>query len=129
MLLHAHTHTLKLKCRGDWGLVWGTLPTLLIKGVKFATVANRMISTEEKTKVITTLQKNGKDTGSTEVQVGILTARIKELTEHLKIHKKDNHSRRGLLQMVGKRKRFLGYLKENDYKSYEKLVKKLNLRG
>lgn len=88
-----------------------------------------MISTEEKTKVIKDLQINKNDTGSTEVQVGILTARITELTEHLKVHKKDNHSRRGLLQMVGKRKRLLSYLKENDYSAYEQLTKQLKLRG
>lgn len=101
----------------------------MIKGVKLATVANRMISTEEKSKVIKDLQKDKNDTGSTEVQVGILTARITELTEHLKTHKKDKHSRRGLLQMVGKRKRLLGYLKENDYTAHEELTKKLKLRG
>ena len=101
----------------------------MIKGVKLATVANRMISTEEKSKVIKDLQINKNDTGSTEVQVGILTARITELTEHLKTHKKDNHSRRGLLQMVGKRKRLLNYLKENDFTAYEQLTKQLKLRG
>ncbi len=88
-----------------------------------------MISTEEKSKVIKDLQKGKNDTGSTEVQIGILTARITELTEHLKTHKKDNHSRRGLLQMVGKRKRLLSYLKENDFAAHEKLTKKLKLRG
>jgi len=88
-----------------------------------------MISTEEKTKVIKDLQKGENDTGSTEVQIGILTARIADLTEHLKTHKKDNHSRRGLLQMVGKRKRLLSYLKENDFTAHEQLSKKLKLRS
>lgn len=88
-----------------------------------------MISSEEKTKVIKDLQRDKKDTGSTEVQVGILTARISQLTEHLKIHNKDNHSRRGLLQMVGQRKRLLKYLKENNFTSYQKLTKKLGIRG
>ena len=88
-----------------------------------------MISTEEKSKVIKDLQKDKNDTGSTEVQIGILTARITELTEHLKTHKKDNHSRRGLLQMVGKRKRLLSYLKDNDYTAYQELTKKLKIRG
>ncbi len=101
----------------------------MIKGVKLATVAHRMISTEDKTKVISDLQKDLKDTGSTAVQIGILTARITELTEHLKVHKKDNHSRRGLLQMVGKRKRLLSYLKESDFAAHEELTKKLKLRG
>jgi small subunit ribosomal protein S15 len=87
-----------------------------------------MISTEEKAKVIKDLAKDKKDTGSTEVQIGILTARINELTEHLKTHKKDNHSRRGLLQMVGKRKRLLSYLKANDFDSYQKITKKLKIR-
>lgn len=88
-----------------------------------------MISSEEKSKVITDLQRNKKDTGSTEVQVGILTARISDLTEHLKTHKKDNHSRRGLLQMVGQRKRLLKYLKDDNFTSYQELTKKLDLRG
>ena len=95
----------------------------------FDRIAPRMISSKEKSKVINDLQRSKDDTGSTEVQVGILTARIKDLTEHLKVHKKDNHSRRGLLQMVGRRKRLLGYLKENDFASYQKLTKKLNIRG
>jgi len=88
-----------------------------------------MITSEEKTKVIVGLRKDKKDTGSTEVQVGILTARITQLTEHLKLHKKDNHSRRGLLQMVGKRKRLLNYLKENNFTSYQELTKKLKIRS
>lgn len=87
-----------------------------------------MISTEEKAKVIKDLSKSKNDTGSAEVQVGILTARINDLTQHLKTHKKDNHSRRGLLQMVGKRKRLLGYLKDNDFDSYQKITKKLKIR-
>ncbi len=88
-----------------------------------------MISSEEKSKVIADLQRDKKDTGSTEVQVGILTARIKDLTEHLKIHKKDNHSRRGLLQMVGQRKRLLKYLRESNFTSYQSITKKLGIRG
>jgi len=101
----------------------------LIKGAIFARIAPRMITSEEKTKVIVGLRKDKKDTGSTEVQVGILTARITQLTEHLKLHKKDNHSRRGLLQMVGKRKRLLNYLKENNFTSYQELTKKLKIRS
>ena len=88
-----------------------------------------MITKDKKTKVITDNQRSKKDVGSPEVQVGILTARITELTEHLKTHKKDNHSRRGLLQMVGKRKRLLAYLKDKDFDSYNELVKKLKLRN
>lgn len=101
----------------------------MIISVNFARIAPRMISSEEKSKVITDLQRDKKDTGSTEVQVGILTARIKDLTEHLKLHKKDNHSRRGLLQMVGQRKRLLKYLKESNFTSYQSLTKKLDIRG
>ncbi|HEX9595169.1 MAG TPA: 30S ribosomal protein S15 [Candidatus Saccharimonadales bacterium] len=88
-----------------------------------------MTETNPKGQAISQLQRNKKDTGSPEVQVGILTTRIKELTEHLKIHKKDNHSRRGLLQMVGKRKRLLQYLKKTNQDTYQKVVEKLGLRG
>ena len=68
------------------------------------------------------------DTGSTEVQVALLTARINHLTEHLKIHKKDHHSRRGLLMLVGRRRRLLDYLKSNDVERYRALIAKLGLR-
>lgn len=88
-----------------------------------------MITKDKKTKVIADNQRSKKDVGSPEVQVGILTARISELTEHLKTHKKDQHSRRGLLQMVGKRKRLLAYLKDKDFDSYNALVKKLKIRN
>ena len=88
-----------------------------------------MLKGEEKAAVIAANQKSKNDTGSTEVQISILTARIKELTEHLKTHKKDKHSRRGLLQMVGKRKRLLSYLQDNDFASYQSLIKKLGIRG
>lgn len=88
-----------------------------------------MMNSEEKGKVVASHQKHDKDTGSTEVQISLLTSRIKELTEHLKVHKKDNHSRRGLLQMVGKRKRLLSYLQNTDFTSYQNLVKKLGIRG
>ncbi|MBZ4682883.1 MAG: small subunit ribosomal protein [Fusobacteriaceae bacterium] len=72
--------------------------------------------------------KNEKDTGSTEVQVAILTDRINHLTEHLKIHKKDHHSRLGLLKMVGKRRRLLNYLKSKDLEGYRTLIKELGIR-
>ena len=68
------------------------------------------------------------DTGSPEVQIAILTARINELTEHLKVHKKDNHSRRGLLMMVGQRRGMLAYLQKKDVERYRAIVKKLGLR-
>lgn len=87
-----------------------------------------MISGEKKQAVVTDLQANKKDTGSSAVQVGILTERIKELTEHLKINKKDFAARRGLLQMVGKRRRLLKYIAEKDSKKYLELIKKLGIR-
>ena len=87
-----------------------------------------MISTEKKTKIITDLQKDKKDTGSSEVQVGIFTERIKELTEHLKANKKDHMARRGLLQLVGKRKRLLQYIAAEDGQKYLNLIKKLGIR-
>ncbi len=87
-----------------------------------------MITTEKKTKIITDLQRSKTDTGSPEVQVGILTERIKELTAHLKVNMHDFMARRGLLQAVGKRKRLLKYLALQDGKGYLSLVKKLGLR-
>jgi small subunit ribosomal protein S15 len=83
---------------------------------------------EDKSQAIAGLQRSKKDTGSPEVQVGILSARIKQLTEHLKIHKKDNHSRRGLLQMVGQRKRLLDYLRRTNPAGYQQVIQKLGLR-
>lgn len=87
-----------------------------------------MISTDKKQAIITDLQVNKKDTGSPEVQIGILTARITELTEHLKVNKKDFMARRGLLQMVGQRKRLLRYLAKQDSNKYLELIKKLGIR-
>lgn len=71
---------------------------------------------------------HAKDTGSAEVQIALFTEKIKQLTDHLKTHKKDNHSRRGLLDMVSKRRRLLDYLNKKDHKRYEAVVKKLQLR-
>jgi len=88
-----------------------------------------MITKEKKTKAITGAQRSKSDTGSPEVQVSIMTERITELTEHLKVHKKDNHSRRGLLQLVGKRKRLLSYLKSEDLNAYHKLIERLGIRA
>lgn len=87
-----------------------------------------MIRKEDKTAVIEANRTHATDTGSPEVQVAILTARIKELTEHLKVHKKDNHSRRGLLMMVGQRRGLLAYLQKKDVERYRAIVKKLGLR-
>ena len=83
---------------------------------------------ERKTEIINTYKREENDTGSPEVQVAILTERINELTEHLKVHKKDNHSRRGLLKMVGKRRNLLNYLAKKDENAYKELVEKLGLR-
>ena len=87
-----------------------------------------MISVEKKQAVVSSLQASKNDTGSSTVQVGILTERIKELTEHLKVNKKDFAARRGLLQMVGKRKRHLQYIALQDGKKYLELIKKLGIR-
>ena len=87
-----------------------------------------MIRKEEKTAVIEANKTHENDTGSPEVQVAILTARIQQLTEHLKEHTHDNHSRRGLLKMVGKRRKLLDYLKKKDIERYRAIVAKLGLR-
>ncbi|HBX23762.1 MAG TPA: 30S ribosomal protein S15 [Desulfotomaculum sp.] len=86
------------------------------------------LSLEEKQTVIGTYKLHDSDTGSPEVQVAILTKRINDLTGHLKIHKKDHHSRRGLLKMVGQRRSLLNYLKDRDYNRYRTLIEKLGLR-
>lgn len=87
-----------------------------------------MIRKEDKTAVILANATHENDTGSPEVQIAILTARIKELTEHLKVHTHDNHSRRGLLKMVGKRRKMLDYLKRTDIERYRAIIAKLGLR-
>ena len=87
-----------------------------------------MISNEKKTKIVKDLQKDKQDTGSAAVQVGIFTERIKELTEQLKVNKKDFMARRGLLQLVGKRKRLLQYIAARDGQAYLDLIKKLGIR-
>lgn len=87
-----------------------------------------MLASKTKKKVIETHQSHDKDTGSAAVQVALLTTQIKELTDHLKEHQKDNHSRRGLLKMVAKRKKLLAYLSKKDPKAYASTIKKLGLR-
>lgn len=87
-----------------------------------------MITTEKKSAIIKDLQNSKTDVGSPEVQVGILTERIKEVTEHLKENKKDFMARRGLLQMVGKRKRLLRYLAKKDSQKYLEITEKLGIR-
>jgi len=83
---------------------------------------------ERKTEIINTYKRDEKDTGSSEVQIALLTERIKELTEHLKVHPKDNHSRRGMLKMVGKRRNLLNYLAKKDLNRHREIVQKLQLR-
>jgi len=87
-----------------------------------------MLTTEKKQQIINEYATKPGDTGSPEVQVAILTYRINELNEHLKTHAKDNHSRRGLLKMVGHRRNLLAYLKEKDIERYRSLIARLNLR-
>ncbi len=86
------------------------------------------LTKEQKRNLINTFRIHDKDTGSPEVQIAILTERINYLTEHFKIHKKDNHSRRGLLKLVGHRRKLLDYLKRIDRTRYEKLIERLGLR-
>jgi small subunit ribosomal protein S15 len=87
-----------------------------------------MITTEKKTAAIKSVRSHEKDTGSPSVQVAVLTERIKELTEHLKVHKHDFATRRGLLQMVGRRRRLLRYIAAHDSQAYLDLIKKLGIR-
>ena len=87
-----------------------------------------MITKEQKQQIIKDYQLKEGDTGSPEVQVAILTYRINDLNEHLKVHKKDHHSRIGLLKMVGQRRNMLAYLKENDLERYRTLIARLGLR-
>ncbi len=87
-----------------------------------------MITKDNKAKAIASTQKSKEDVGSAQVQVSILTARIKEITEHLRVHKQDHKARRGLIQMVGKRKKLLAYLEKKDFAGYKALITHLGLR-
>ena len=87
------------------------------------------ISKDEKQEIVKKFGNNDLDTGSPEVQIAILSHRIRELTDHVKVHKKDNHTRRGLVQLVSKRKRLLKYLVRKNVDSYVNLVKELGIRG
>jgi small subunit ribosomal protein S15 len=87
------------------------------------------ISKEDKQKYVEQFGKDGGDTGSPKVQVAILTHRIRELTDHVKLHKKDNHTRRGLVQLVSKRKKLLKYIMRTNAESYINLIKELSIRG
>ena len=87
------------------------------------------LSKEQKDQVISKHKKHDNDSGSPEVQIALLTERINTLSDHFKMHAKDHHSRRGLLKMVGQRKRLLNYLKKKDLEGYRALIKELRLRG
>lgn len=87
-----------------------------------------MIKKEKKTAIMKEYARTANDTGSPEVQIAVLTARIQELTEHLKVNQKDHHSRRGLLKMVGQRRNLLAYLKKKDIERYRTLIERLGLR-
>ena len=87
-----------------------------------------MMLKDQKTSIIEANRTHETDTGSPEVQVAILTARINELTEHLRVHKQDNHSRRGLYKMIGKRRKLLDYLMSKDIERYRALIAKLGIR-
>lgn len=86
------------------------------------------LTVEAKREIVTKFGKDESDTGSTSVQIALLSARIAELTEHLRAHKKDHHSRRGLLMLVGQRRRLLNYLRKSDLDRYRELIKELGLR-
>lgn len=88
-----------------------------------------MLSAQQKEEIIEEYQRAESDTGSPEVQIALLTVRINELTQHLRVHKKDHHSRRGLLKMVGRRKRLLRYMKKKDIDQYRNLIARLGIRG
>ena len=83
---------------------------------------------ETKEQIVGDYKTHGSDTGSSQVQIALLTQRINELTEHFKVHKKDNHSRRGLLKMVSRRRKLLDYLKRRDINEYHTIIEKLGLR-
>ncbi len=103
-------------------------PEAKAKKVVKKAVKKPVVQLKPKSDIIKEHQAHGKDTGSPQVQVAILTERINLLTEHLKVHPKDNHSRRGLIMMVGKRRKLLSYLQQKDKEGYQKLLERLELR-
>ena len=103
-------------------------PATWFLGKQFRKVEHTMISKEKKAQIMAENATHEGDTGSPEVQVAILTARINELTDHLRVHKHDNHSRRGLLMMVGKRRSLLDYLAKKDINRYRACIAKLGIR-
>ncbi len=87
-----------------------------------------MLDTEKKAEIMTNFRLHEKDTGSPEVQIALLSAKISYLTEHFKIHKNDHHSRRGLLKLVGQRRRLLDYIKNKDLERYRSVIQRLGIR-
>ena len=87
------------------------------------------LTVEQKKEIVEKFGKDGKNTGSAEVQIALLTQRIRELTEHVKVHKKDNHSRHGLVKLVAQRKKMMKYLRKTNPESYVSTIKELNIRG
>ncbi len=100
----------------------------IISGFSLGTKENMTATAAEKAKIVEDFQKAKGDTGSSEVQIALLTSRINELTEHFKIHSKDNHSRRGLLKMVSRRRKMLDYVKGKNVDRYRKVIESLGLR-
>lgn len=111
------------KNTGFMNRVWLFCLQFIICAIKYS-----MLKPAKKQKIIEKFKVHTEDTGSTEVQVALFTEKIKALSQHLKEHPKDNSSRRGLLKMVSKRRRLLQYLKQQNPKAYQKLIKKLNLK-
>ena len=115
-------------------LVPGSLLSLRPRGLEYVLAASAdtrekiEMTKEEKTKIIEEYRLNEKDCGSSEVQIAILTKRILDLTEHMKIHKKDNSTKRGLVALVNRRRRLLLYLEGEDYARYSSLIKRLGIR-
>jgi len=118
----------KSACCRRLSLRKGVSPAFYSDQGNFKRGEKAMLLKEQKSAVIQANSLHEGDTGSTEVQVAILTKRINDLTEHLKIHKKDHHSRRGLLKMVGHRRNLLAYLKKKDIERYRALIAKLGIR-
>lgn len=118
-------------CGNTPSITWfSESPTLhsVIRRIIEKEVEQMAISQERKNVIIKEYARHEGDTGSPEVQIALLTARINELNDHLRVHKKDHHSRRGLLKMVGRRRNLLAYLKEKDLEGYRALIAKLGLR-
>ena len=105
-------------------MVWKSIPNTYIAKEK-----EKIMNLKNKQEIIAKFGANDKDTGSANVQIAMLTKKISELTEHMKSNKKDFATKRGLLMMVGKRKRMLSFLKEKDLEGYRSLIKKLGIRG